>query len=259
MLDGGWRKSIGANTSAAGKLIERAIERAEGGAEDMAARLTGCLHRWLLGRAKAALDTLDDSSRATSKLLDRVASLLQEHGELAAAEPLCREQVAGRNAKLGENHPDALDAANNLALLLHQLGKLDEAEPLSRQKLAGCRKDLGDNHPDTVTAIDTLSQLLADAGKLEEALPLKRESLAVKRQVLGSRHPDTLLSLNNLAVLLNDLGRAHGDPRYMREAEPLKREALAGCREVCLTLTRPLHPHIHQHLEVQDDLGHPAG
>ena len=185
MLDGGWRKSIGANTSAAGKLIERAIERAEGGAEDMAARLTGCLHRWLLRRAKAALDTLDDSSRATSKLLDRVASLLQEHGELAAAEPLCREQVAGRNAKLGENHPDALDAANNLALLLHQLGKLDEAEPLSRQKLAGCRKDLGDNHPDTVTAIDTLSQLLADAGKLEEALPLKRESLAVKRQVRG--------------------------------------------------------------------------
>jgi hypothetical protein len=58
---------------------------------------------------------------------------MQEHGDLSAAEPLLREQCAGRAAKLGPRHADTLEAVNNLALLLHQLRKLDEAEPFSKQ------------------------------------------------------------------------------------------------------------------------------
>jgi len=235
--EGGWRKGAEAPSEAQKLAVERAIERSEGasqngGGDMFVGKLISCLHRWLLGKAKSALDTLSDEERACSKLLDRVAALLQEHNDLESAEPLCYEQVQGRRKKLGDRHADTLDAINNLALLLHQLGKLEEAEPFSREKLAGCRSELGDHHPDTVTAIDTLSQLLSDLGKLEDALPLKRESLAVKRKALGDRHPDTLLSVNNLAVLLNDLGRASGNPNMLREAEPLKREALAGCREV---------------------------
>eukprot|EP00308_Calcidiscus_leptoporus_P000518 CAMPEP_0119369978 /NCGR_PEP_ID=MMETSP1334-20130426/16407_1 /TAXON_ID=127549 /ORGANISM="Calcidiscus leptoporus, Strain RCC1130" /LENGTH=987 /DNA_ID=CAMNT_0007386933 /DNA_START=47 /DNA_END=3010 /DNA_ORIENTATION=- len=229
--EGGWRKSATAPSAEQKAAVERALEKAEG-SEEFAGKLISQMHRWLLSRAKVALDTLGAEERATSKLLDRVAALLQEHNDLESAEPLCHEQVEGRRKKLGAKHADTLEAVNNLALLLHQLGKLEEAEPFSREKLAGCRSELGDNHPDTVTAIDTLSQLLSDLGKLEDALPLKRESLRVKRKVLGPRHPDTLLSVNNLAVLLNDLGRATGNSKMLREAEPLKREALAGCREV---------------------------
>jgi len=230
--EGGWKKGAEAPTPEQKAAIERAIERSDGGSDEFVGRLISVLHRWLLGRAKLALGTMDEESRATSKLLDRVVSLLQEHNDLESAEPLCYEQVAGRRRSLGPKHADTLDAINNLALLLHHLGKLAEAEPLSKEKLAGCRSELGDRHPDTITAIDTLSQLLSDLGKLDEAMPLKRESLAVKRKVLGDRHPDTLLSVNNLVVLLNDLGRSTGNSKLLREAEPLKREALAGCREV---------------------------
>jgi tetratricopeptide (TPR) repeat protein len=233
----GWRKGVEAPTEAQRASIDKAIEKAgpngeSGGYEDFGRKLADILHTWLLDRAKVMLDALPRDERDKSTLVDRTAKLLQDFGDLEAAEPLCREQVESRTKALGEHHSDTLEAVNNLALLLHQLGKLDEALPFSQRKLAGCRAILGDRHPDTITAIDTTSQLLSDLGRLGDALPLKRESLAEKRRTLGERHPDTLLSVNNLAVLLNDLGRQMGDLRMLREAEPLKREALAGCREV---------------------------
>ena len=244
----GWRSQAEAPTDAQRASVERAIDKASSssssssssgggggdlpGWEEFGRKLADVLHKWLLERAKKVLEDLPAEERGTSTLVDRVAKLLQDFGDLEAAEPLCREQVESRAKALGEHHSDTLDACNNLALLLHQLGKLEEAEPFSKRKLAGCRATLGDRHPDTITAIDTTSQLLSDLGKLEDALPLKRESLAEKRRTLGDRHPDTLLSVNNLAVLLNDLGRQVGDLKMLREAEPLKREALAGCREV---------------------------
>ena len=228
----GWKKGAEAPTQAQREKVEKAIERSEGGYEEFGRRLADVLHKWLLDRAKAVLNALPEEERKTSTLVDRTAKLLQDFGDLEAAEPLCREQVEMKAKALGEHHADTLEAINNLALLLHQLGKLEQAEPYSKRKLAGCRATLGDRHPDTITAIDTTSQLLSDLGKLADALPLKRESLQEKRRTLGERHPDTLLSVNNLAVLLNDLGRQTGDMRMLREAEPLKREALAGCREV---------------------------
>ena len=47
------------------------------------------------------------------------------------AEPLIREALAGRRAKLGDTHPDTLGSINNLALLLKATGRLQE-EPLCR-------------------------------------------------------------------------------------------------------------------------------
>ena len=231
--DGGWRKLAEASKPEHKALVERMIEKSpDGGWDGFSDRLLDELSAWLLERAKAALASLSEEERPTSKLLDRVVALLQEHGKVEEAEPLLKEQVDGRTKKFGARHAETLDSVNNYALLLHQLGKLEEAEPYSRAKLDACRALLGEGHPDTITAVDTLSQLLSDLNKLEEALPLKRESLSIKRKQLGDRHPDTLLSVNNLAVLLNDLGRASGSTKMLREAEPLKREALAGCREV---------------------------
>ena len=78
------------------------------------------LHKWLLERAKGVLTKLPPNERATSTLVERVAKLLQDFGDLDAAEPLCREQVECRAQALGEHHADTLEAINNLALLLHQ-------------------------------------------------------------------------------------------------------------------------------------------
>lgn len=135
--DGGWRKAEAGCTAADLKnKIHKGIDAEEGGAAEFAARLITAIHRWLLGEARVALDKIPTAERSTSRLLDHVASLLQEHGDLTAAEPLLREQCEGRAAKLGPRHADTLEAVNNLALLLHQLRKLDEAEPFSKQVCA---------------------------------------------------------------------------------------------------------------------------
>merc|ERR1712087_59561 len=123
--EGGWRKSAETEKPEHKVAIEKAIDKADGGNEEFAGKLISLFHRWLLSHAKKALDTLADEDRGASKLLDRVATLLQEHNDLESAEPLCRELVAGRKKKLGPRHPDTLEAVNNLALLLHQLGKLE--------------------------------------------------------------------------------------------------------------------------------------
>ena len=74
-------------------MIEKAIEKSEGGYEDLGRKLADVLHKWLLERAKSVLAALPAEERATSTLVDRTAKLLQDFGDLEAAEPLCREQV----------------------------------------------------------------------------------------------------------------------------------------------------------------------
>jgi serine/threonine protein kinase len=167
----------------------------------------------------------------TLTAVDGLASLLQDQGKLAEAEPLFRQNLEARRRVLGPEHPDTLTAVNNLAGLLQERGELAEAEPLFRQNLEARRRVLGPDHPDTLTAVNNLASLLEEQGELAEAEPLFRQNLAARRRVLGPEHPDTLTALGNLASLLQDEGK-------LAEAEPLFREGLAACRRV----QGPEHP-----------------
>jgi hypothetical protein len=69
--------------------------------------------------------------------INNLASLLQDQGKLAEAEPLLRVCLAVRRRVLGEDHPSTLMSIDNLASLLQDQGKLAEAEPLLRDCLAG--------------------------------------------------------------------------------------------------------------------------
>ena len=63
--------------------------------------------------------------------------LLQDKGDLAAAEPLYREALEVRRATLGNRHPDTLASIGNLGLLLKDKGDLTAAEPLHREAVEG--------------------------------------------------------------------------------------------------------------------------
>ena len=51
---------------------------------------------------------------------------------------------------LGEDHPDTLASANNLAIDLHALGEYEQARALDEDTLARRRRVLGEDHPDTL-------------------------------------------------------------------------------------------------------------
>jgi hypothetical protein len=56
-----------------------------------------------------------------------------------------------RRRVLGEEHPDTLTSADNLASSLWNHGKHAEAERISREVLGVRRRILGEEHPATLT------------------------------------------------------------------------------------------------------------
>ena len=71
-----------------------------------------------------------------------MGSLLEDKGDLAAAEPLYREAMEGLRETLGIRHPGTLSSINNLAGLLHTKSGRTAAEPLFREALEVKRKTL---------------------------------------------------------------------------------------------------------------------
>ena len=59
--------------------------------------------------------------------LNNLATLLQDMGRYAEAEPLFREAIEIDKATIGEEHPDYAIRLNNLASLLRDMGKPEEA------------------------------------------------------------------------------------------------------------------------------------
>ena len=85
---------------------------------------------WMFARAQAALQALSPDERVSSRLIMKLAQLLQDQGKLSEAEPLFREALAARRRTLGDEHPDTLTSVNNMASLLLDQGKLDEARAI---------------------------------------------------------------------------------------------------------------------------------
>jgi hypothetical protein len=114
---------------------------------------------------------------------------------------------ARRSRELGEEHPDTLRSANNLARSLSNQGKYAEAERIHREVLGARRRVLGEEHPDTLKSACNLASSLSGQEKHAEAERIHREVLGVERRVLGEEHPETLKSASNLAQSLSEQGK----------------------------------------------------
>ena len=126
---------------------------------------------------------------------------------------------------LGDDHPDTLASATNLAVDLRNLGEYQAARELDEDTLARYRRVLGDDHPDTLASANNLAADLRNLGEHQAARELDEDTLARRRRVLGDDHPDTLASANNLAVDLRDLGEHQA-------ARELDEDTLARYRRV---------------------------
>ena len=102
-------------------------------------------------------------------------------------------------ALLDPDHPDTLNARDELADAYLGAGDLDEAIPLYEQTLADRQRVLSPDHPDTLTARNNLAGAYLDAGDPARAIPLYEQTLADRQRVLSPDHPDTLTSRSNLA------------------------------------------------------------
>ena len=131
------------------------------------------------------------------------------------ARDLDEDTLTRRRRVLGDDHPDTLTSASNLAVDLRALGEYQQARDLDEDTLARRRRVLGDDHPDTLTSANNLAVDLSALGEHQQARALDEDTLARRRRVLGDDHPDTLTSANNLALDLR-AGRVPAGPRPRR-------------------------------------------
>jgi len=167
----------------------------------------------------------------TAMVLNGLAMLLKDQGNLAEARPLLERALKIDEKALGPDHPNTAAGLNSLALLLHLLGEHAEARPLFQRALGIREKVLGPNHLSTARVLNNLGLLIKDQGDLEVAQPLLERTVAICNEVLGPGHPETGTGLNSLALLLQAQGK-------LTEARPLFQRAL----EISENALGPDHP-----------------
>ncbi|MGH4009661.1 MAG: FxSxx-COOH system tetratricopeptide repeat protein [Pseudonocardiaceae bacterium] len=166
--------------------------------------------RQLLPHVLVATDplrVLDMTEEDVAWLLDRAATYLQIRGEPGPARPLFERAWDLRRSRRGDNHPDTLESANNLANVLRELGHYEQARQLAEETLTHRRQILGDDHPHSLESAAHLAVCLRELGRYEQARQLGEDILIRCRRVLGEDHPHTLASADSLAVYLRELGQ----------------------------------------------------
>jgi tetratricopeptide (TPR) repeat protein len=151
-------------------------------------------------------EALDAVPAEATGLLDQAATYLLTRGEVRAAVAVYERAYDVRRDTFGDDHPDSLTSASNLALNLFALGEYQRARALDENTLARRRRILGEDHPDTLTSACQLANDLYSLGNYPRARELQEETLARQRQILGDDHPDTLFSAGHLGLLLFYLG-----------------------------------------------------
>ena len=113
--------------------------------------------------------------------------------------------VEVRKRVLGEEHPDTLKSASNLAPVLFFQGDLSEAARTLRHTLEVKKRVLGSTHADTCFAALNLLSVWVEgeqASKLDEAEALVTATHATLSRDFGHAHPSALTAgMHHGAVL----------------------------------------------------------
>jgi tetratricopeptide (TPR) repeat protein len=141
-----------------------------------------------------------------TRLLDRAATYLQTRGEPQAALAPYERAYEVRRDTFGDDHPDTLTSASNLALNLWYLGEFQRAGTLDEETLTRRRRILGEDDPATLTSASQLANDMFGFGDYTRARELQEEMLSRRRRILGDDHPDTLTSASLLGGVLWSLG-----------------------------------------------------
>ncbi|MEO8196721.1 MAG: serine/threonine-protein kinase [Thermoanaerobaculia bacterium] len=159
------------------------------------------------------------ASAETAEAVESLAQLLNDRGDLEAAEPLYREALAmDQHLFPGDDARVATDL-NNLSQVLADKGDLAAAEPVAQQALEMRRRLFPGDHEDLAESLNNLAGLRNSRGDAAGAIALFREALAMSRRLYPGDHPRVAGGLNNLSVVLKNSGDLAG-------AEPLARETL---------------------------------
>jgi TIR domain/Tetratricopeptide repeat/NB-ARC domain len=161
-----------------------------------------------LGERQAARELVQDTWERRRRLLrDDRPNAPREPGTCrVAGEPVDDLRIS---RLLGDDVPDILTAAANLAAAMAALGEHQAAREVTEDTLERRRRLYGDDHPHTLASAANLAVHLNALGEHQAVRELAADTLARRRRVLGDDHPHTLASAANLAAAMAALGEHH--------------------------------------------------
>jgi len=115
------------------------------------------------------LQTVDHSAIVYLDILNNLANTCRYQGRYKEAETLCRQALAGRQKRLGPEHPDTLRTVSNPAIIRDLQGRHEEAETLFGRVLKGREKLFGPEHPETLRTVHSLAVTYHLQDRYEEA------------------------------------------------------------------------------------------
>jgi serine/threonine protein kinase/tetratricopeptide (TPR) repeat protein len=124
-------------------------------------------------------------------------------------------------AEQGADHPDTLNAMNELARGYYDDGDLDRSVSLFKETLERRKATLGPDHADTLQGMNDLAGGYRALHQLDLAVPLLKETLERRKATLGPDAPEMLESMNSLALAYLDFAEPNS-------AIPLFEAALKG-------------------------------
>ncbi|KAJ5161709.1 hypothetical protein N7492_007101 [Penicillium capsulatum] len=183
---------------------------------------------WLVQKRFLENDLIFDSTPGRLDKVLRVLSLLQNQGQLAAAEQMCMQALAGFEKALGPENTSVLETVNALGVLYCVQGKLDDAEQMYMRALAGFEKALGPEDTSVLDTVNNLGGLYRDQGKLDNAEQMYMRALAGYKKAVGPEHTLTFYTMQNLGNVYSDQGR-------LAEAEHMYMQVLIGYQKGLVT------------------------
>jgi hypothetical protein len=145
--------------------------------------------------------------------------------------------LGARRRVLGEEHPDTLMSASNMAASLSRKGEARGGEAdqpggawCKHCEEAGTRRGASGHAGDA----GNLASSLSDRAKHAEAERIERKVLGARRRVLGEEHPDTLASAMNLASSLSGHGKYAEAEEILQAAHQPQQRVLGSAHPVTL-------------------------
>ena len=172
------------------------------------------------------LDPATTSNGDLRELACNAALVMYLRGDSRGGGDLAQHLHRAWSASLGEDHPNTLFAANNLARCSHGLADYERARMLDQDTFTRRRRILGEDHPYTLYSASNLARDLQTLGDYHRARELEEDTLARRRRVLGDDHRDTLHSASRLTVILCDLGDYQGARELQEDTLPRSRQIL---------------------------------
>jgi eukaryotic-like serine/threonine-protein kinase len=175
--------------------------------------------------AKKIEQGLHDQPEVRARLQATIGTVYTNLGLYGDALPLLQQALETDRHILGDDNPETLNSAHQLANLYWYQDNLKEAERIYLDVIARRQRILGKADPQTLRAQFDLGTLYWAQNRLDEAERLTRDTLETQRKVLGDDHIHTQDSMHSLSSIYYKSGR-------LAEAEQLQLKLLEIRRRV---------------------------